>query len=54
MKQVWKVVEAEAYERARKQPLTQRLGKPTRTDWIMWQKELEKIAAVYDVSASEA
>ena len=52
MKQVWKVVEAEAYERARKQPLTQRLGKPTRTDWIMWQKELEKIAAVYDVSDS--
>ena len=50
MKQAWKVVEAEAYERARKQALTHRPGKPTQTDWIMWQKQLEVIAAGYNVS----
>jgi len=50
MKQAWKLVEAEAYEKARKQRLTHWPGKPTRTDWIMWQRELEVIAASYDVS----
>ena len=50
MKVAWRLVEADAYERARKQALTRRPGKPTRTDWIMWQKQLEVIAAGYDVS----
>ena len=50
MKNAWAIVEAEAYERARKQALTHRPGRPTRSDWMMWQRQLEKIAASYDVS----
>ena len=50
MKNAWKIVEAEAYERARKLALTHRLGKLTQTDWIIWQRQLEVIAASYDVS----
>jgi hypothetical protein len=50
MKQVWKIVKAEAYERARKQPLNQCRRRPSQTDWIMWQKQLEVIAASYNVS----
>lgn len=50
MKSAWAIVEAEGYERARKQPLTHRPGRPTRSDWMMWQRQLEKIAASYDVS----
>ena len=54
MKQAWKLVEAEAYEKARKWALTHVPGRPTRTNWIMWQKELEVIAASYDVSDTYA
>ena len=50
MKTAWAIVEAEGYERARKQPLTHRPGRPTRSDWMMWQRQLETIAASYDVS----
>ena len=48
MKVAWRLVEADAYERARKQALTRRPGKPTRTDWIMWQKQLKVIVAGYE------
>jgi hypothetical protein len=50
MRNAWKLIEQEAYERARKQALTHRVGRPTRSDWILWQKELELIAASFDVS----
>ena len=50
MKNAWKLVEAEAYEQARKQPLTKKHGKPTRSDYIVWCKALEIVAASYDVS----
>jgi hypothetical protein len=50
MKNSWAIVKAEAYQRAREQALTHRPGRPTRSDWIMWQRQLEVIAASYDVS----
>ena len=50
MKNAWKLVEAEAYNHARKQALTIKLGKPSRSDYIQWKKALEVTAASYDIS----
>ena len=50
MKQAWKLVEAAAYDQARAQPLTITHGKPSRSNYIAWRKELELIATGYDVS----
>ena len=52
MKNAWKLVEKEAYDHARKQSLTIKHGKPTRSDYIGWKKALEIVAASYDVSDS--
>ena len=43
-------MEAEAYDKARAQPLTITHGKPSRSNYIAWRKELELIATGYDVS----
>ena len=50
MKQAWIVVEAAAYNKARARPLTVVRGKPNRSDYITWRKELESTAADYDIS----
>ena len=43
-------MEAEAYDKARAQPLSVVQGKPSRTNYIAWRKEVELIATGYDVS----
>ena len=43
-------MEAAAYDKARTQPLPVVYGKPSRSNYIAWRKEVELIATGYDVS----
>jgi hypothetical protein len=50
MTNAWTLVEQDAYERIRKQPLKKAHGKPSRSDYIEWKTALEIMAASVDVS----
>ena len=54
MKQAWKLIEADAYDKVRTRPVTVVRGKPTRSDYIVWRRELEITASAIDISDTYA
>jgi hypothetical protein len=50
MKQAWKLVEVEAYDKVRSRQMTVVWGKPTRANYIGWRRELEITASAVDIS----